>query len=76
MILVALITGALVALAPCMVLLFAERDRVNDLLRLLEAKAAPAEFAAYVNTGEDEPLPEWLYSEDGLVAVPFDEGDD
>lgn len=50
-------------------LLRAERDRVNDLLTLLEARAAPAEHAAYVAPFPEPPAAEYLTSEDGLVSV-------
>lgn len=47
-----------------------ERARVNELLRLLEAKAAPAEAAAYVFQPHEEPdFSDRLWSEDGLVYV-------
>ena len=49
--------------------LAAERARVSELLRLLEARAAPAEFAAYANPDVVPPAPEtWVFSDDGLVG--------
>lgn len=52
-------------------LLTSERARVNDLLRLLESKAAPTETVAYLSPAppptEDEPR--YLWSEDGLIGV-------
>lgn len=50
-------------------ILAAERDRVNDLLTLLEAKAAPAEAAAYLRPVTDAVTGELIYSDDGLISV-------
>lgn len=54
-----------------------EQARVTDLLRLLEAKAAPAEYAAYMDPAPL--LPEinehYVYSDDGLLVSSLpDEG--
>lgn len=66
---VALVTqGALLHAA-----LAAERARVNDLLTLLESKAAPAEHAAYVAAAPAEPQPEYLFSDDGLIGIRTEE---
>lgn len=45
-----------------------ERRRTDELLRLLEAKAAPAEVAAYVATAPPAEPEEWIASDDGLVV--------
>lgn len=50
-----------------------EKARVNDLLRLLEAKAAPAEVAAYLTPPAPEETGEWIFSDDGLISVRVDD---
>jgi hypothetical protein len=52
-------------------LLTSERARVNDLLRLLESKAAPAETVAYLSPTPptQEPAERYLCSDDGLIGV-------
>lgn len=56
--------------------LAAERARVNDLLTLLESKAAPAEHAAYVAPAAPAgPEPEYLFSEDGLIGIRTEEAE-
>lgn len=54
-------------------LLETERARVNELLGLLEAKAAPAEYAAvrYAAEPPDEDRT-YLSSDDGLIVVEVD----
>lgn len=46
-----------------------ERARVNELLRLLEAKAAPAEVAAFLDPPAPQPEGEWITSPDGLIVI-------
>jgi hypothetical protein len=47
-----------------------ERARTATLLALLEAKAAPVEFAAYGHPiYPDEAPPALLYTDDGLISV-------
>lgn len=54
----------------------AQREtQIRELWRILEAKVAPAEFAAYVNR-DDYRSPDWLFSEDGLVRVAAEDDDD
>lgn len=48
-------------------LLSAETARVTELLALVEAKAAPAEYFAVTAAPAAEPE-EWLWSDDGLVG--------
>lgn len=52
-----------------------EHARVSELLHLLEARMAPAEFGAYVAPAFYEAPPEktYLYTEDGLAWVDEDE---
>lgn len=45
--------------------------RVDELLTLLEARAAPSEYAGYISSPPTEPLPTYLFSEDGLIGVPI-----
>lgn len=47
-----------------------ERARVAELLDLLSARAAPAEYAAYKAPEPDRT--DWLFTEDGLVSVPVE----
>lgn len=47
--------------------------RVNELLRLLESRAAPAEVAAYLNPPAPEPEGEWIATEDGLIVTLVDD---
>ena len=56
----------------------AEQLRVSELLRLLEAKAAPVEFAAYMDPTPHTPEPEdrRIYSEDGLLVSEAPWGDE
>ena len=51
----------------------AEQLRVTELLHLLEAKAAPVEYAAYMDSTPSvvEPDPRRVYSEDGLMVTDF-----
>lgn len=54
--------------------LASERARVNELLSLLESKAAPAEYAAIVQYPEaPEDDSEWVASDDGLIVVKVDD---
>lgn len=55
-------------------LLDAERARVNELLGLLEAKAAPAEYAAvrYAAEPPDDDA-EWTFTPDGLIGLRADD---
>lgn len=50
--------------------------RVDDLLTLLEARAAPSEYAGYVHAPDTTPLPTYLFSDDGLIGVPLAPEDD
>lgn len=52
-----------------------EQSRVNDLLVLIQAKAAPAEFAAYVTPQAAEAEPGFMWDSSGLIAVPLDDDD-
>ena len=56
----------------------AEQLRVSELLRLLEAKAAPVEYAAYMSNTPLAPEPEdhRIYSEDGLLVSEASWGED
>lgn len=54
----------------------AERRRTDELLKLLEARSAPAEFAAYVHDTPPVEVPEFLYSDDGLAFVPVSDFED
>jgi hypothetical protein len=65
----AMVAGALTVVVPYTILLRAERARVNELFRLLEARAAPSEFAAYIAEPEPPPAERWVFSEDGLVGI-------
>jgi hypothetical protein len=74
--LVALLTLAgLAVLAVRLVhgLLLSERAHVAELLRLLEARAAPTEYATYVHSPDPAPQESWLFSPDGLVGVREDD---
>lgn len=78
MIALLIVSGTFVIFAVVLAVLLdralqAERARVNELLRLLEAKGAPAEFAAYVHAEQDEPSGTWIFSEDGLIGVEVDD---
>lgn len=66
--LLAVLAGALTVVVPYTFLLRAERDRVNELLRLFQAKVAPAEFAAYM-TPHTDVVEDWLFTDDGLVGA-------
>lgn len=72
-----MIALAIVALACIGVLawlLNQERARVAELLALLEAKAAPAEYAGYVAQAPDsDPGPVFLFSDDGLIGIPIED---
>lgn len=70
MILAAFVLGALTALVPSVYLLRATVAENRRLFGLLEAKAAPAEYAAYVAPLVEEPEEDWVFSEDGLVGFP------
>jgi hypothetical protein len=79
----AVIAGFATVLIPYVVLvrrtdaaLVQEQARVNDLLLLLESKAAPSEVAAFLRPPAEEPRQVFLHSEDGLVSVPYSEDDD
>lgn len=49
-----------------------ERERVNELLLLLEAKAAPAEVAAFLQPFPEPPAENFLVSDDGLIVVSLE----
>lgn len=50
--------------------------RITELLALLEAKAAPAEYAGYIAQAPSEPGPQFLFSDDGLIGIPLPEASD
>lgn len=55
-----------------------ERARVSELLRLLEARSAPAEFAAYAHHDVSQailPNDTWIFSDDGLIGHKVDDDD-
>ena len=50
-----------------------ERRRTAELLTLIEAQRAPAEYAGYVAQAPAEPGPQYLFSDDGLIGIPLPE---
>lgn len=52
----------------------AEVAETRRLQTLLMARSAPAEYAAYVDPPAEDKTT-WLFSDDGLVAVPLDPDD-
>lgn len=70
----AFVLGAVFAAALLTPVWVRESGRVNDLLLLLETKAAPAEVAAYLAPERPAPDEHWIASEDGLVV--FEMSDD
>jgi hypothetical protein len=48
--------------------------RVNELLGLLEAKAAPAETYAMLAAHQEPEAGDWLHSPDGLISVEVNDG--
>ena len=74
---IAVLILAVVALAVLALVfdraLSAERARVNDLLTLLESKAAPAEHAAWVAATEPAEPEHWTFTTDGLIGVRTEE---
>lgn len=47
--------------------------RITELLTLIEAQRAPAEYAGYVAQAPAEPGPQYLFSDDGLIGIPLPE---
>lgn len=70
----AFVLGAVFCAALLLPVWLRESGRVNDLLLLLETKAAPAEVAAYLAPEQPAPDTHWIASEDGLVV--FEMSDD
>lgn len=52
----------------------ADQLRVDELLTLLEAKAAPAEVAAYVYPYAEPEDTTFITTPDGLITVAVDDG--
>lgn len=68
--LLGVLIGALTVGIVVIPMLKEERARVADLLTLLEAKAAPAEHAAYIApSGPTPPDETYMFSDDGLIGV-------
>lgn len=55
--------------------LLAEQERVGRLTELLMAQQAPQPYAAYMDPTPPPDPGRWLFSEDGLVGVPYDPED-
>lgn len=79
-----LLAAALGAL-PCLLLLLAdrrahtaalsaERARVNELYHLLQAQAAPVEYAA--QNYASPTVTDWIHDETGLISYPADPEDE
>lgn len=50
-----------------------ERARVSELLRLLEARSAPVEYAAFVHQDTPAAPGTWISSADGLIVHKVDD---
>lgn len=53
-----------------------DRRKIDELLGLLEAKAAPVEYAAYLAPPQPITHGDWISTDDGLISYPYDDGDD
>jgi hypothetical protein len=54
-------------------LLVEERRRTDDLTRLIEARSAPAEYAAFLQPPSTDPGAQYRYDETGLVRILVEE---